>query len=39
MPYYCHVAYSSHSKAKDLGSMEFRDDVEARAFDNQVIET
>jgi hypothetical protein len=37
MPYYRHVAYSSNSKAKDLGSMEFRDDVEARPFDNQVI--
>ena len=37
MPYYRYVAYSSNSKAEDLGSMEFRDDVEARAFGNQVI--
>ena len=37
MPYYSYVAYSSNSKAEDLGSMEFRDDVEARAFGNQVI--
>jgi hypothetical protein len=35
--YYRHVAYSSDSKAKDLGSMEFRDDVEARALGNRVI--
>ena len=37
MPYYRYVACSSNSKAEDLGSMEFRDDVEARAFGNQVI--
>ena len=37
MPYYRYVAYSSKSTAEDLGSMEFRDDVEARAFGNQVI--
>ena len=37
MPYYRYVACSSNSKAEDLGSMDFRDDVEARAFGNQVI--
>ena len=37
MPYYRYAAYSSNSKAEDLGSMEFRDDVEARAFGYQVI--
>ena len=37
MPYYRFVAYTSNSTAEDLGSMEFRDDVQARAFANQVI--
>src|SRR3981081_2925868 len=37
MPYYRFVAYTSNSNAEDLGSMEFRDEVEARAFANQVI--
>ena len=37
MPYYRFVAYTSNSTAEDLGSMELRDDVEARAFGNQVI--
>jgi hypothetical protein len=37
MPYYRFVAYTSKSTAEDLGSMEFRDDVEACAFGNQVI--
>jgi hypothetical protein len=36
MPYYRFVAYCN-SKAEYLGSMEFRDDVEARAFAKQVI--
>lgn len=37
MPYHRFVAYTSNSTAEDLGSMEFRDDVEARDFGNQVI--
>ena len=37
MPYYRFVAHTSNSNAEDLGSMEFRNDVEARAFANQVI--
>src|SRR3979490_233937 len=37
MPYYRFVAYTSNANAEDLGSMEFRDDVEALAFGNQVI--
>jgi hypothetical protein len=37
MPYYRFVAYTNNSNAEDLGSMAFRDDVEARAFASQVI--
>jgi hypothetical protein len=37
MPYYRFIANTSNSSAEDLGSKEFRDDVEARAFGNRVI--